>query len=196
LVDPTFFDFAEAMLGRYDDRQDVMMVSGFNPLGRYDAAPGDHLFSYCGSIWGWASWRRCWRHYDVTMRRWDDATVREEVIERFGDPEIAAPRVAAYDRTLAGAVDTWDFQWSFARIAAGGMSVVPRMNLVQNIGFRDDATHTRRASPISAVPVGVWDGRVGATPASVDRAYDLAFTRMVAGPSPRPAVRRPVDEVQ
>jgi hypothetical protein len=196
LADPTFFYFAETMLRRYADRPDVMMVSGFNPLGSYDAASGDHLFSYCGSIWGWASWRRCWRHYDVTMRRWADPAVRAEVIARFGDDDIAGPRVAAYDRTLTGAVDTWDFQWSFARIAAGGMSVVPRINLVQNIGFRDDATHTRRASSISAVQVGRWGGAWGEPPTSVDREYDRAFTRTVVGPTPAAKVKRPVDDVQ
>jgi hypothetical protein len=39
--------------------------------------------------------------------------------------------------------DTWDFAWSFATLIAGGVSVIPARNLVANIGFDDEATHTK-----------------------------------------------------
>jgi hypothetical protein len=44
------------------------------------------------------------------------------------------------------AVNTWDFQWVFACWAQSGLSVLPSVNLVSNIGFRSDATHTREES--------------------------------------------------
>jgi hypothetical protein len=182
----SFFGFARQMLDRYDDDPRVMMVSGFNPLGAHRADERDYHFSFCGSIWGWASWARCWKHYDVEMRDWATPGVRERVIETFGGEEIAAPRVSAYDRTFRGELDTWDFQWSFARIARAGLSVVPAKNLISNLGFRADATHTRRASALADVPLGELRLPVRVhEDLLVDREYDLQFTRLVAGPPRR-----------
>jgi hypothetical protein len=183
LVDPSCFDFMHRMLDRFEDDGRVMMITGFNPLGRHRSDERDYHFSYCGSIWGWASWARCWKHYDIDMKRWWLPGVKEKLTATFGSEEVAAPRLAAYDRTAAGLVDTWDFQWSFARILAGGLSVVPATNLVQNLGFRSDATHTRSNSPMASVPVG----SMGREPrmhdrVEADREYDLAFTRLVAAP--------------
>ena len=38
-------------------------------------------------------------------------------------------------------IDTWDYQWFFTRLSQSGLSTVPRVNLVSNLGFRGDATH-------------------------------------------------------
>jgi FkbM family methyltransferase len=38
----------------------------------------------------------------------------------------------------------WDIQWHFAIIKNKGLSITPNTNLVKNIGFGEDATHTKR----------------------------------------------------
>ncbi len=43
----------------------------------------------------------------------------------------------------AGEIDTWDYQWAYAKAIRNGVSLIPERNLVQNLGFRADATHTR-----------------------------------------------------
>jgi len=182
LPDATMFEFFDAMLGYYADDQRVMMVSGFNPLGQWKAARQQYHFSCCGSIWGWASWRRAWRFYDVNMSLFSDAELRDRVTDVFGDPEIAAPRIAAYARTHRGEVDTWDFQWSFARALQSWLSVVPSTNLVRNLGFRDDATHTRKPRALmSELPAGemTFPLRFHSYVAP-DREYDRQFTRRMA----------------
>jgi hypothetical protein len=47
-----------------------------------------------------------------------------------------------FDRTHAGLIDTWDNQWNFTMMSLGGLSIEPKVNLVSNIGFGADATHT------------------------------------------------------
>ena len=43
----------------------------------------------------------------------------------------------------AGRVDAWDWQWYFSMSAAELVAIVPEANLVSNIGFGSEATHTR-----------------------------------------------------
>jgi hypothetical protein len=51
-----------------------------------------------------------------------------------------------FDRTMQGEIDTWDYQWGFAKNRNNGLSVVPSKNLVKNIGFDETATHTKNTN--------------------------------------------------
>ena len=49
---------------------------------------------------------------------------------------------ACFDGVAGGSIDTWDYQWVYACWQHGGVSAMPAVNLVSNIGFGQDATHT------------------------------------------------------
>ena len=51
-----------------------------------------------------------------------------------------------FDIIHSGVVDTWDVQWMYTCWRQRGLSIVPNVNLISNIGFRPDATHTKNAS--------------------------------------------------
>ena len=57
----------------------------------------------------------------------------------------------ALQRTAAGRVNTWDYQWLYSILFQRGLCVNPRVNLVRNIGFDAAATHTTQAggSPLA-----------------------------------------------
>lgn len=183
LPHPSLFGFFEEMLARFRDDRRVMMITGANPLDTWKAHSQGYHFSYCGSIWGWASWARAWASYDVNMKLWEDPEHQQRVRNVFAEPELYAGRVASYDAVHRGKVDTWDMQWSFARIIQSGLSVVPAMNLVSNIGFGAEATHTHR----DVAGVGELATRGLTLPlrhndiVSVDREYDRQFTRKLSG---------------
>jgi hypothetical protein len=189
LPDPSLFRFFDEMLHHYADDQRIMMVSGFNPLAAgWKSDAQQYHFSYCGSIWGWASWRRAWKFYDVKMKLWENPAVRQRIKDIFVDPQLYEGRIAAYEKTHRGEIDTWDFQWSFARAIQSGLSVVPAMNLVSNLGFNADATHTKRGHaavdrpqthPIN-FPIRFHEY------VAVDRDYDRAFQQAIT-PPPKPA---------
>jgi hypothetical protein len=46
------------------------------------------------------------------------------------------------DRIKRNEIDTWDYQWTACAWFYGGLTVTPNVNLVTNIGFGPDATHT------------------------------------------------------
>lgn len=142
LPDQTFFRFCQEMLDLYLHNEKIMMISGSNLLGEWKSAAQSYHFSNNGGIWGWATWRRAWQHYDVNMPQWRVPVSRLKVSEVLGGGKLYRTRAIDFDRTLSGRVDTWDYQWNFAQLLQSGLAVVSAVNLISNIGFNADATHT------------------------------------------------------
>lgn len=141
LVEPTFFRFAQEMLERYADDGRIMHVTGYNPvlpMHQPTNYPYSYYFSQHGANWGWATWRRAWqRYYDVDMKLWTP----ELQIELAKHPALNQTIVNAFARTHGG-LNTWDYQWIFARVMQSGLSIVPVKNLARNIGIGPQATNT------------------------------------------------------
>lgn len=145
LPHPSFFRYCEELLGRYRHDSQVMQICGFNAIHDKQNSPYSYYFSKFGPIWGWASWRRAWKYYDVDMGLWP--TVKKDHAYRlFCDSyKEAAWRLEILDRVCRGEIDTWDYQWAFAKLVRSGLSVVPHGNLIINIGFGGDSTNTADA---------------------------------------------------
>lgn len=152
LPDPTFFRFCAELLERYRDDERVMQIAGVNFFRDMYRPQASYFFSGYMHIWGWATWRRAWQHYDVTMRQWADTPVREHVLSQFDNPRECQHYYEIWTRVYEGQIDTWDYQWSFVCRARQGLSVVPRHNLISNIGFGPEATHTLVKTRVAAMP--------------------------------------------
>lgn len=60
----------------------------------------------------------------------------------------------AFEVTYLGKLVTWDFQWIFSAWLQGGLAVLPNVNLISNIGFSGDGTHTfAKASDYDHMPL-------------------------------------------
>jgi hypothetical protein len=142
----SFFRFCDELLDRYRDDSRIMAISGDNfQIGR-PKRPNSYYYSRYTHIWGWATWRRAWQLYDVTMSRWP-VMRNSGWLERFGDNRASAQYwTDIFDTVHSGKIDTWDYQWVFACWAQNGFTVLPAVNLVSNIGFHGDATHTKGSS--------------------------------------------------
>ncbi|GAA4773043.1 hemolytic protein HlpA [Actinomycetospora chlora] len=142
LPGPDFFPFCAELLDRYRDDSDVMMIGGFNDFGSWDAAGDSYLFTHTAPIWGWATWRSAWDRYDPAMRAWADSEARAVVRSRTSAAEYRLFG-GKFDGVYEGRIDSWGFAWTLAILVSGGLSVMPADNLVTNIGFDGEATHTR-----------------------------------------------------
>jgi len=141
-----FFGFCADALERFKDEDRVYAISGTN-IDDFSTVEESYFFSMMGGIWGWASWRRAWMHYrsdiqeEMTSHAWD-------LISKNLDDKLLA---GAVRRALLNGVASmnshaWDYQWLFRRVLLNKTSVVPTVNLIKNIGFGEDATHTMDAS--------------------------------------------------
>lgn len=143
LPEPTFFRFCEEMLVRYRDNPRVGMVSGGNLQFGRKRGRASYYFSRYTHIWGWASWRRAWRLYDRDIALWPafrDEGWAQSFFRTQGEREYWANSFqAVYD----GKLDTWDCSWTFTAFIHGLLQVAPNVNLISNIGFGPQATHTQ-----------------------------------------------------
>ena len=138
----SFFRFCETLLSRYRTDQRIMHISGNNFQQGKPRGSASYYFSRYSHVWGWASWRRAWRHYDVRMTSLPEFLRTNQLRSIF-----PAARVQRYWReklraTHDGRIDTWDYQWAYAVWSQNGLSVLPNVNLVRNIGYGARATHT------------------------------------------------------
>jgi hypothetical protein len=145
----SFFPYMDALLEKHRDDDKVRMVSGSNLIAPYFAAETSYVFSRYTHIWGWGTWRRSWSKYDVKMSDW--SAVRETLWleEYLSDcPDAAAAKWRQiFDAVWMNMIDTWDYQWTYSCWRDGGVCALPKINLVKNIGFGADATHTTMAEP-------------------------------------------------
>lgn len=130
-----------------------MEVAGSNwQLGR-SRTEFSYYFSRHSHTWGWATWKRAWRHYDEKLRLWPLMKDTVEWMQMWSDPREKEYWEGILDRVYQGDIDTWDYQWQFAIWRQKGLSAVPNINLVSNIGFGDGATHTTRLRhPLAGLP--------------------------------------------
>lgn len=155
LPHPSFFRFCEEMLTRYRTDQRISHINGNNFQFGNRISDDSYYFSSFVHVWGWASWRDRWQNdYDVSMKCWPRIRDEGRVEDWTANPSLQKYLKAVFDQTYSGKVDTWDYQWSFAARINGRLTVVPNVNLITNIGFGKDATHTMGSNRVLANMLG------------------------------------------
>ena len=79
------------------------------------------------------------------MRQWQEQRVRDAIAQLLGDTQQVDYFALRCQQTL-NSLDTWDYQWSLAQLAKGGLSIIPAMNLVTHSGVGEKALHTKTNS--------------------------------------------------
>lgn len=146
---PSFFRFCQELLHHYrtDERMWVILANNLMD-DRAGTAEDDYYFSAhgYGAPWGWASWRRVWQHYDVNMGQWPALKASSTLKDFFLNGAEERDVHAMFDRVHDGRMNSWSYQLDITRIANHGLNIIPNTNLVDNIGFGDDGTHTTSLS--------------------------------------------------
>ena len=142
LPDPTFFPYCAELLERYRADTRVMMISGDRFTQPMVPCTCSYAFTPLCHIWGWATWRRAWRLYDREMSQWPQYRDSGAFPVFFHDPVTVRYFSTFFESVFRGQIDTWDIQWLFTSLINHGLNIKPCVNLVENIGFGRDATHT------------------------------------------------------
>lgn len=149
LPDPSFFPFCAEMLERYAETDKVMHIGGSNvaePVTR--ALAESYFFSQFTFVWGWASWRRAWAKMSLQLEGFEDFVRQHEIQSLTDAPMAQAYMLEKFRATQAGENNSWAYAWAYSVLKNNGLSIVPRVNLVQNTGIGAlEATHTKRSDP-------------------------------------------------
>ena len=145
VADPSFFGFCEQLLARFRDDRRVHSISGTNFFDQVPWTPHSYFFSKYFLCWGWATWRRAWRSFDASLRDWP-AWRHEGRLASFAESADEQRYWAQlFDAVSRGELDSWATAFAFASFRSAGFQVIPSVNLVSNIGFGGQATHTTRS---------------------------------------------------
>jgi hypothetical protein len=144
-----FFDFADQLLNYYRDDERVWCISGSNFQNGVTRGDGSYYFSRYNHCWGWASWRRCWVHYDDSLALWKLAEKLDIASDCFENPLEREYWCSVWNGLLAPdcLIDSWAYRWSCSVMLNGGLTALPNANLVTNIGFAEDGSHCFGRSP-------------------------------------------------
>ena len=146
----SFFRFCEEMLEKYKDEEKIGMVSGDN--FQFGKVKNDYsyYFSRYTHIWGWATWRRVWKKYDVSISKWPQIKKSGELNKIFSNTKDACYWSSSFDDIYNNKIDTWDYQLFLMFLVNKYLVIMPSVNLISNIGFSPSgSTHTKRISKFS-----------------------------------------------
>ena len=151
---PSFFSFCQELLDRYREDDRIVHISGNNFQDGNQRGPHSYFFSRYNHIWGWATWRRAWKHFDHKMRDWPLVKAERALQDRLNVPGEYEYWSNLFDQMVAQDPwpKTWGYAWTYSCFK-NGLSVYPNTNLVSNIGFGIDATHCKGAHPHANLPV-------------------------------------------
>ncbi len=140
---PDFFPYCSKLLESYRDDERIWCISGNNFQDGHWRGDGSYYFSRYNHCWGWASWRRCWNQYDMELRQWPKLKASGLMEGMFEDPTERGYWSAIWDRLIMdGQPDSWAYRWTFTCLVNGGLTALPNANLVSNVGFGADGSHT------------------------------------------------------
>lgn len=155
LPDLSFFPFCEELLEKYKDNEQIMLISGDNFQNSKKQGDSSYYFSRYNHIWGWASWRKVWEHYDVDMKTFPENKEKGFLNDIFSNKKARNYWLTRFEKAHRGEINTWDYQWTYSIFSRNGISILPNENLISNIGFGNQSTHTAKMNnKMANLPLG------------------------------------------
>ena len=143
LPSKSFFSYCEQMLTRYRDDEKIMHISGDNFQFGQTRNDADYYFSRYAQTWGWATWRRAWQKFDWNISVWPEFLSSNKIDNIFADNKQKKYWLRFLQDIYNKKYNFWDAKWVFAVWQNNGLAIIPSKNLISNIGYGNDATHTK-----------------------------------------------------
>jgi hypothetical protein len=163
-----FFSFASQMLERYRHNHDIISINGSN-LGFRLNNGVSYTFSRFMNMWGWATWANRAKLIDYTLAEWKLVKYPIWFLYRHLNQYLFDTDIHwfkywkhKFDLTVTqDLISWWDWQWIYHQITHHKLSIVPAVNLVSNVGFNEDATHTSEGdNPAANIPAHSIDSAI------------------------------------
>jgi hypothetical protein len=146
LPDPSFFMFCQEMLAKYKHDERIMVVAGTNFQFGINRTDYSYYFSRYSHCWGWATWKRAWQHYDRDMNCWAEIRDGKWLDSILDDPSSIQYWQKIFQDTYHNRNSSWAYRWALSCWIQSGLTILPNVNLIANIGFGEDATHAKSST--------------------------------------------------
>jgi len=128
-----------------------MHIGGTNFQSKDVALTDSYYYSRIVHVWGWASWKRAWNLYNVSIDEYTKPILRKWFTDYKFNKNSFLYWHKAFTSVKENRINTWDYQWTYALWKHNGLSIIPSQNLVTNIGFDKNATHTTKGAETYAL---------------------------------------------
>lgn len=137
LPSKSFFKFCDVLLSKYRDNKQIMHISGNSFVSNHVDNSSYHFLTiqHC---WGWASWSDRWVKYGTDLTNYN----KKNILKISNNPNVISYWENILNKMKNGEIDSWAYQWAFKIIENNGLCINPSVNLVSNIGFDLEASHT------------------------------------------------------
>jgi len=139
----SFFKFCADLLEKYRDNEKIMHIAGTNLQANYWRGDGTYFFSQIPVIVGWATWQRAWKFYDINMKNWPLFLKQNKIASISDNKKIRRFALKKLNHAYKNDLDEWDYQWILTIWLQNGLAIIPNINLITNIGYNLEATHTK-----------------------------------------------------
>lgn len=146
IPNPSFFPFCSELLEKYRDNDQIMHISGNNFQDGIIRGDGSYYFSNYSHSWGWATWRKAWSSYRPAINKLNKEGP-DKVVARLS---LSKKAKRFWIKHLQNNKN-WDGHWMYSIWQQSGLAILPNKNLVSNIGFDAEATHTRSSSHLANI---------------------------------------------
>ena len=143
LPHPDFFDYCIELLDRYRENHRVMYISSTLYDNRWKCE-ASYDFSHYMITGAWASWARAWRGFDLDLLDLDPKSFRKhckKLLYSVVEADWWYFKVLEIQQDK-GKKSYWDYQMQIHLFNNEGITIHPQVNLVSNIGFDGEGTHT------------------------------------------------------
>lgn len=142
LPHPDFFAYCEEMLNRYQNTQ-IRFINAtlYHDRWQCEASYGFSRYMVTGA---WAGWRETWQGFDLDMHTWDAWQFRKQVKLLTNSTTEANWWYWKLKEIQADKAKKsyWDYQMQMHLFRNNAITIHPHKNLISNIGFDAEGTHT------------------------------------------------------
>lgn len=131
----SFFRFAQEMLIKYKEEEKIGFVTGnnFTPI----PSETDYYFTRHGHFWGWATWKRVWKYFDLNINIPKEHTTNDFLKKRTNSKlelRYYKKRIKDFIKKGPGNI-SWDKVALYLQRQKNFLTITPKVNLTSNIGI-------------------------------------------------------------
>jgi peptidoglycan/xylan/chitin deacetylase (PgdA/CDA1 family)/SAM-dependent methyltransferase len=136
-----YFDFIRRCLSKYEDNEKIFGINGYSvpiPEDLLANHPFDIYFHPRIGSWGWATWKRAWKYYDLDLAKLYKQAINNNIDINQGGPDISGN----VEKLLCGQLkDVWTLNWVLSVYLNNGYYIYPTISQIQNIGCDGTGLH-------------------------------------------------------
>ncbi|HCV55538.1 MAG TPA: hypothetical protein DF911_06150 [Erysipelotrichaceae bacterium] len=151
----SFFEYCRELLEKYKDDTRISLICGMNHEGISENVTADYLFTRYGSIWGVARWKRTVDDYQKTGYQHDPYAMeclKELLLSQGRKSHWKHIEEVAQKNAYDGHIPGDEYYMNLAGYAQNQLMIVPKKNLISNIGCDAHAAHS---DSLDRLPKGI-----------------------------------------